>query len=342
MQVSKMIFSLAVACAAAFGAASPAWAVKLKNVTVNGIPYSEGMVAPAADVLTLAGNIVTDPLDDFNSWYLPSIAKEPYPGVGFFAAGSDSCMVYSPSGLLNSPANPDAQIYWPDPSRCIPNFSISGNVTSTTTDLSFPLNLKYDLTTGAFSGIKVPVAGLSGQDSFTITYQLNHWSWDLNADNPNAIWPANSSLASLRWNTSATQYFKPQVTLSFKKSADTCTRRITGTAANGNTSLTLLTAIVPACGEATSNQKLWVLGYVPNNGWYYKKSDGSWNGLTDFQAATVDAAAYATGVTLPLTLAVIDHLDISGLASADFYVGYGSDANDLFSKSKFAAVYSKR
>lgn len=339
MKVSKVVFSLALALVAI----SPAWAVKLQNVTVNGIAYTENMPAPAADVLTLAGTIVTEPLDDFNSWYLPSTSKEPYPGVGFFAAGSGSCLIYSPISLLTSPANPDAQIYWPDPARCIPNFSISSNITSATsaTNVSFPLNLKFNQSTGAFAGIQVPVADLSA-NSFNITYQLNHWSWDLNSDNPNAIWPANSSLASVRWNTTAVQYFKPQVTLKFTKSADTCTRRITGIGSNANTSLTVLAAIVPACSDSASSQKLWVAINVPNNGLYFKKNDGSWATLSSTDAATVDAAYYATGVQLPLSFTIIDHLNVSTLAGSDVYVGYGSDAADMINNGKKSLIYQIR
>ncbi len=337
MRFSKVIFSLAMACIAA----APAWAVKLQNVTVNGVAYTENMPAPASDVLTLAGTIVIDALDDFNYWYLPSSGREPYPGVGFFAAGTDSCMVLSPSGLLTTPVNPDAQIYWPDPARCIPNFSISGNILSTTTDVSFPLTMKFNQSTGAFSGLQIPVAAYANKN-FSITYQLNHWSWDLNSSNPNAIWPSTASLASLRWNTAAVQYFKPQVELKFGPASDQCTRKLTGTASNANTSLTILASLVPACTDVAGNQKLWVAAYLPNNGLYFKKNDGTWTILAGSDTATIDAAAYSTGNQLPLSLAIIDHLDASTLVGADVYIGYGSDAADMLNNKKQALIYQIR
>lgn len=339
MKVSTWILSAATVVCASLCASAPAGAVQLQNIKVNGLPYSEGMAAPAADVLTLSGNIVIDPVDDFNNWYLGSNYKDKYPGVGFFATGSASCIVPVSSGLLTTPSNPDAQMYWPDPARCIPNFSISGTVD--TGNSYYPLNLKFDQSTGAFSNIKVPVAAVSGGD-FTITYQLNHWSWPSPAENSMSIWPDNSSLASVRWDTSALQYFKPQVTLKFAKSSAACTRQISATATDNNASLTLLASIIPSCAEAGRSNKVWLVAHAPNLGWFFKNSSGNWVTLSDTSTATIEAAAYLTGVQAATTFPVVDHQDVTGLVGADVYVGYGTDANDLVSNGKITKVYTFR
>lgn len=346
MKVSTWILSMAMAVCATICTTSPVSAVQLQNITVNGLPYSEGMTAPAADVLVLAGNIITSDIDDFNKWYLQQ--PELYAGVGFFAAGSDPCIVPASIGLLSAPANPDAQMYWPDPARCVPNFSISATVDTNLYPSGYPLNLKFDQTSGAFSNIKVPVAAISGNDTFTITYQLNHWSWPSQsaawdpAVNSKPIWPDNSSLASVRWNTTALQYFRPQVTLTFKKSSDACTRKISATATDNNASLTLLASIIPSCAEAGKSNKIWLVANVPNVGWFFKNSSGTWTSLPDTTTATIEAAAYVTGVQSALSFPIVDHLDVTALTGTDVYVGYGTDANDLVSNSKITKVFTFR
>lgn len=341
MKASTWILSMATAVCATICTTSPAWAVSLQNVTVNGVPYSEGMAAPAADVLTLAGNIITSDIDDFNYWYLGSSYKEAYAGVGFFAAGSDPCVIPSSISLLSAPANPDAQLYWPDPARCIPNFSIAASVDTNLYPSGFPMGLKFDRATGAFSGIKVPVAALSGGD-FSITYQLNHWSWPSPTDNPRSIWPDNTSLASVRWNTTALQYFRPQVTLKFSKSSDACTRKISATATDNNASLTLLASVIPSCAEAGRSNKIWLVANVPNVGWLFKNSSGTWVSLPDIATATVEAAAYVSGITSAISFPIVDHLDVTSLTGTEVYVGYGTDANDLIGNGKIAKVFTFR
>ena len=340
MQVSKWILSMAMALSAV-AVPLPAWAVKLQNITVNGLPYVEGMAAPASDVLTLSGNIVTETIDDFNYWYLGGNYKEAYAGVGFFAAGNDTCAVYPSSGLLTGPANPDGQLYWPDPARCIPMFSIAAKVNTSTNPTGYPLNLKFNQSSGAFSNIKVPVAALSAND-FTISYQLNHWSWPSPSTNILASWPDNSSLASVRWNTTAVQYFKPQASLKFTKSANVCQRKISATGSESNTSLTILASVIPACGEATGNNKIWLMASIPNAGWFIKKPDASWATLSDVSTASLDSTPSLTGVLSAQTFPVIDHQDVSSLLGTDVYIGFGADANDMLSKGKYALVYSIR
>lgn len=334
---------MATAVGATICTTSPAWAVQLQNITVNGQPYSEGMVAPAADVLTLSGNIVTEPLDDFNNWYLGSSYKESYAGVGFFAAGSASCVIPVSSGLLTTPSNPDAQMYWPDPARCVPTFSIAATVDTTNNLYAYPLTLKFDQSSGAFTNIKVPVAAVSGSDTFTITYQLNHWSWPSPADNSQSIWPDNTSLASVRWNTSAPQYFRPQATLTFKKSSAASERKVSAAGTDNNASLTVLASVIPASSEAGRSQKIWLAAKVPGAGWLFKNASGTWVAMTDSSDAAIDALAYLTGVQAALSFPILDHQDVTSLVGTEVYVGYGVDPADVKNTSgKWVSVYTIR
>ena len=329
--------SLLIACAAALTSLTPpASAIQLKDIKVNGIPYTAGMTAPAPDVLKLSGTLVTEPQDD---WYNLALGQnEPYDGFGFFAAGTEPCIVPSPLGKSTTD-DPNSQIYWPDTSRCAPTFSIAKAIDSTVGTNIFELSLKFNQSTGAFSNIEVPVAGVSGSD-FVVTYQLNHWMWGTDSvQGPDPYHRDIDSLASLRWNTNVYQIFRPQVTLSFAKPT-TCasTAQLSASASGALTAQTVRVNVVPSCSEQAASGKFWVAAIIPGSGTFFQQADGSWSAYTS--AATLDNQAAASGILGPRTFSLAEGANLSSLVGTEIWAGYGSDAATMLASGKATKVYT--
>lgn len=331
----RLLFAWACALLGLSAATAPANAIQLKNITVNGIPYTAGMTAPAPDTLRLSGNFVIEPQDD---WYHLALGQdEPYDGFGFFAAGSTPCVVVSPLGISTTD-DPNSQIYWPDTTRCAPTFSIASKIDTTVSTNIFALNLKFNQSTGAFSNINVPVSTVSGSD-FVVTYQLNHWMWGTDSvQGPDPYHRAVDSLASLRWNTNVSQIFMPQATLSFAKpTACTSAVQASATVSGAVTAQTVRLNVVPTCTEQSSSGKFWVAAKTPAGAWYFLREDGTWNAYT---GGSFDNLTAATGVYGPRTFSVAEGANLSNLVGTELWAGYGSDGASAFSTGRISKLYT--
>jgi hypothetical protein len=329
--------SLLIACAVALTTlATSASAIQLKDIKVNGIPYTAGMTAPAPDTLKLSGTLVIEPQDD---WYNLALGQnEPYDGFGFFAAGSDPCVVLSPLGKSTTD-DPNSQIYWPDTSRCAPTFAIAKTIDTSVGTNIFELSLKFNQSTGAFSNIDVPVAGVSGAD-FVVTYQLNHWMWGTSsAQGADPYHRAIDSLASLRWNTSVSQIFMPQATLSFAKPTSCgSTAQMTASASGTLTAQTLRVNVVPSCSEQAASGKFWIAAIVPGGSTFILQANGSWSAYSS--TASLDNLATASGIVGPRIFSLAEGANLSQLVGTEIWAGYGSDAATMLSSGKASKVYT--
>lgn len=316
--------------------AGSAGAVQLQNLTVNGVAYTEGMrIDPSVTSLKIAGTIVTEAVD--NMWVDGRTATTTrYPGVGFFAIGSDSCVVAAPVTVVTS---------MPDPSRCIPNWALDTGPASggsptgwsdpSSANFGFYLKPNFDNTKTTFAGAfekTIPVTASTVSGAFTITYQLNS-SNDAKGYSMGVLWGYTAY--------GLTNNFMPRVTLSFNYRPAAFASVDDGSAL---TAKKLNGTVTTRQLDEGKKASLFAVAALQNGQLYSRDSSGGWtlwDGTTPFKSVQ-------SGVTLTTTQSV-DILktptDVSGLTGTKVYVGYGvgdTDSaayTDLLS-GKYGSIYT--
>jgi hypothetical protein len=106
-------------------------------------------------------------------------------------------------------------------------------------------------------------------------------------------------------------------------------------APNGfSTNLTLTANVQAAPADVGRNGALYV-GAVVNGGFFFLKSDGSWNA---WQGGPIPV--YQTAVLGTHAIPVVTRADLSGLPGTEVYAGYGLDEADLIANQKFARIFT--
>lgn len=306
----KMKFpQIAVAGLVMAGLAGSAQAVLMTDITINGQPYVEGMkISPSVTSLKISGTIVIEAKDNM---FPSGRTAGRYPGAGFFAIGTDECVVEAP----------DYSYTLPDPARCIPNFTVDMTNTQLMSFGSngFALTTNYDTAKTTFDGAfekTVPVTSATTSGAFAISYQLN-------SSNETLGYSMGMLWGMVQPGSAASNHFMPRVTLLFNYRAAAFASADMGAV----TAKKLASTITTRQQDEGKKASLFAVAVLPNGQLYSRDSTGGWtlwDGATPFKAVQ-------SGVTLATThnVAVLSvATNLTGLEGTKVYVGYGLGETD--------------